>query len=31
VFRETGDLKAVVRHIVDETRARTDYQGAAMR
>jgi glutamate---cysteine ligase / carboxylate-amine ligase len=27
VFRETGDLKAVVRHIVDETRASVDRRG----
>ena len=29
VFRETGDLKAVVRHIVEETRAGSDRHGAA--
>ena len=29
VFRETGDLKAVVRHIVDETRASVDRRGEA--
>src|SRR6266540_2308920 len=29
VFRETGDLKAIVRHIVEETRAGTDGHGAA--
>ena len=28
VFRETGDLKAVVRHIVEETSAGIDHQGA---
>jgi carboxylate-amine ligase len=28
VFRETGDLKAVVRHIVEETRAGIDREGA---
>jgi carboxylate-amine ligase len=31
VFRRTGDLKAVVRHIVDETRASADSYGAAAR
>ena len=29
VYRETGDLRAVVRHIVDETRAGVDRRGAA--
>ena len=29
VFKETGDLKAVVRHIVDETRASVDRRGEA--
>jgi carboxylate-amine ligase len=31
VFRRTGDLKAVVRHIVDETRSGADSYGAAAR
>ena len=29
VFRETGDLKAVVRHLVNETRAGVDRRGEA--
>jgi glutamate---cysteine ligase / carboxylate-amine ligase len=29
VFRKTGDLKAVVRHIVNETRAGVDWRGEA--
>jgi carboxylate-amine ligase len=31
VYRRTGDLKAVVRHIVEETRAGADSYGAAAR
>ena len=29
VFRETGDLKAVVRYLVEETKAGVNRQGAA--
>jgi hypothetical protein len=29
VYRETGDLKAVVRYVVDETRTSVDRHGAA--